>query len=678
MSLPEESPYRRLIHNLPDVLWTADERGQTVFVSPNVEELLGYGPEELYGDGGSIWPGRIHPEDREDVLRTYAALFRERAIFSVEYRMQRKDGTWIWIHDRSMSTYEKDGVLYADGMISDVSERRRREHMREVGRSVAEALAFSTSLGEAVARILGAVCQGMGWIWGAFWRVDAQARRLRCLDTYCAPGEPLEEFEAVSRRLALSPGEGLPGQVWQSREPLWIDGPATRALPRSTAALRAGLRGGFVLPVLVRGEVAAVLEFAAQERKAPDGEVQALLSSLGMQVGQFIERIRAEEALRASEHRLRGLLGGMSGAVLEVDAETRCLHVWSHDERQLGGSRAEIVGRTLVEVWGEAVGAPLADCVRRVLASGRAEIHEYHREVGTVGEAGEVGEAGGETRWFLADVSCAPPAAGAAPTAVLFVRDVTEHKRAEQASILYRQAVRAREAAIDAEEGERSRIARELHDETGQALTSVLVRLRALEDRVEGAGLRDELRALRRLTAQTLEDLGRLVHDLHPSALDQLGLVAALRHLAAEFMRTHGVAVDVHIMNRGGREDGGDGRDGRDRGPGRDESGLPAAVERTLYRMAQEALTNVARHAQASQVSIILDGRQGQVQLVIEDDGRGFDPQALEHSAGGGMGLRGMRERITLHGGAFKVESQPGRGTALFARIPLTHAETRP
>jgi PAS domain S-box-containing protein len=662
MYLPEDSPYRRLIHNLPDVLWTADERGQTVFISPNVEELLGYCPEELYGDGGSIWPGRIHPEDREDVLRTYAALFRERVAYSVEYRMQHKNGTWIWIHDRSMSTYEKNGVLYADGMFSDVSERRRRDHMREVGRSVAEALAFSTSLGEAVARILGAVCQGMGWIWGAFWRVDAQARRLRCLDTYCAPGEPLEEFEAVSRRLVLPPGEGLAGRAWQTREPLWVEEPSTVAAPlRAVAAVRAGLRGGFVLPVLVRGEVAAVLEFSTQDRKAPDGELLAMLSGLGMQIGQFIERIRAEEALRASEHRLRGLLGGMNGAVLEVDAETHCLHVWSHDERHLGGPRAEIVGRTLVDVWGEAVGAPLADCVRRVLASGRAEIHEYHREVG---------ETGGETHWFLADVSCAPPVAGAAPTAVLFVRDVTEHKQAEQASILYRQAVRAREAAIDAEEGERSRIARELHDETGQALTSLLVRLRALEDRGEGAELRDELRALRRLTAETLEDLGRLVHDLHPSALDQLGLVAALRHLAAEFIRTHGVAVDVHIVNRGVPGDGGE-------GPGEgDEPGMPAAVERTLYRMAQEALTNVARHARASQVSIILAWRQGQVQLVIEDDGHGFDPQALEYTAGGGMGLRGMRERITLHGGAFKVESHPGRGTALFARIPLTHGES--
>jgi two-component system sensor histidine kinase NreB len=502
----------------------------------------------------------------------------------------------------------------------------------------------------------------MGWVWGAFWRVDAQARRLRCLDTYCAPGEPLEEFEAVSRRLALSPGEGLPGRVWQTREPLWVDDSTTRrVLPRSQAAARGGLRGGLILPVLVRGEVAAVLEFAALEHKAPDSELLALLGNLGMQIGQFIERIRAEEALRASEHRLRGLLGSLSGAVLEVDAETRCLHVWSHDERQLGGARAEIVGRTLVEIWGEAVGAPLADRVRRVLASGRPEIHEHQRQVG---------ETDGETRWFLADVSCAPPATGTAPTVVLFVRDVTEHKQAEQASILYRQAVRAREAAIDAEEGERSRIARELHDETGQALTSVLVRLRALEDRVDGAALREELQALRRLTAMTLEDLSRLVHDLHPSALDQLGLAAALRHLAAEFMRTHGVAVDVHIVNGEAPGPGGEGREERE------ALRLPAAMERTLYRMAQEALTNVARHARATQVSIILSWRQGQVQLVIEDDGQGFDPQALEHSAGGGMGLRGMRERITLHGGAFTVESQPGRGTALFARIPLAPPES--
>ena len=122
-----EERYRSLLSNIPDVIWTTDCEGKTTFISPNVEELYGYKPEEIYRQGDRLWFGRIHPDDVEKVKEAYKALFEKGTRFDIEYRIKRKDGKWIWLHDRSIATYEKDGVMYADGLFSDITERKKAE-----------------------------------------------------------------------------------------------------------------------------------------------------------------------------------------------------------------------------------------------------------------------------------------------------------------------------------------------------------------------------------------------------------------------------------------------------------------------------------------------------------------------------------------------------------------------
>ena len=122
-----EEKYRSLIKNIPDITWTTDQKGRTVFISPNVERVYGYASEEIYEAGDRLWFGRIHPDDVERVKKNYELFFTEGKTFDVEYRIQRKDGKWIWLHDRAVATYEKDGVLYADGVFSDITERKRIE-----------------------------------------------------------------------------------------------------------------------------------------------------------------------------------------------------------------------------------------------------------------------------------------------------------------------------------------------------------------------------------------------------------------------------------------------------------------------------------------------------------------------------------------------------------------------
>jgi two-component system cell cycle sensor histidine kinase/response regulator CckA len=122
-----EQLYHSLVANIPDVVWTTDCDGKTIFISPNVQEIYGYSPKEIYNQGKRLWLERIHPEDAERVKHAYRSLFETGTRYDVEYRIKRKDGQWIWLHDRSVMTYEKNGVMYADGVFSDVTERKRTE-----------------------------------------------------------------------------------------------------------------------------------------------------------------------------------------------------------------------------------------------------------------------------------------------------------------------------------------------------------------------------------------------------------------------------------------------------------------------------------------------------------------------------------------------------------------------
>jgi signal transduction histidine kinase len=210
---------------------------------------------------------------------------------------------------------------------------------------------------------------------------------------------------------------------------------------------------------------------------------------------------------------------------------------------------------------------------------------------------------------------------------------------------------------LTAQEEERKRIARELHDDTAQALTSVLVRLRLLE---RSAAADERLRAgiteLRDLTGDTLEGVRRMAIDLRPPMLDDLGLEAALQAFVQDF--SHRWPVKAKFTS---------GRVGR----------LAPDVELVLYRIVQEALSNVAKHANASQVEARLTRRGRSLRLVIEDDGCGFDVEATMGSRGSGLGLFGMEERLALIGGSVQVESAVGRGTRISVEAPLPRSRRR-
>ncbi len=233
-------------------------------------------------------------------------------------------------------------------------------------------------------------------------------------------------------------------------------------------------------------------------------------------------------------------------------------------------------------------------------------------------------------------------------------RDITERRQAEA-------ALRDREVMkrlVEAQEAERHRIARDLHDHLGQQLTALRLKLESIRSKCnENEVLAREMEETQEYAARIDMDINYLAWELRPTELDQLGLRDALQSFVREWSNTYGITAEFHASENY-----------IDR--------LSPELETNLYRIVQEGLNNILKHAHASNVNVLLEMRGSRIVLIIEDDGNGFDPESDRRSAGGkGLGLVGMRERTALLGGTLEIESRPGEGTTVFARVPAVISE---
>jgi len=299
--------------------------------------------------------------------------------------------------------------------------------------------------------------------------------------------------------------------------------------------------------------------------------------------------------------------GSKSGAVIERRRSERIDSVMDDPEVHQEVSR-RLAART--GMW-----VPL---IAREQVIGVLEIHD---------------KEGGDARFSQDDLRLAETFASRAAVAV------------ELSQRVARDAVRR---VVEAQELERRRLARELHDETGQALTSILLGLKPLEDALADHPAHTALAGLREQVVTALQDVRRLAVELRPAVLDDFGLVPALERLTESFAEQSDVRIDFHSALG--------------------EARLPPEVETALYRVVQESLTNIVKHANARNVSVSLARRPTGVAVVIEDDGVGFDQRTVRRE---GIGLLGMRERLALIDGRLEIESRPGAGTTLVAEVPV-------
>ena len=243
----------------------------------------------------------------------------------------------------------------------------------------------------------------------------------------------------------------------------------------------------------------------------------------------------------------------------------------------------------------------------------------------------------------------------------MVVTDLSEQKRKQaeetrQAETMHRLLL---ERTFSAQEEERRRIARELHDEAGQLLTSLLVGLRTLEDSRNIADTKAKGQRLRKIAAQAIDEIGRLARGLHPTVLDDHGLGVALSRYVSEYAKTHNITVDLKLNKLDSRD-------------------IPPAVQMGLYRILQEALTNVARHSGAKAISIVFARSAAALKVAVTDNGHGFDPKSLAIASSNRLGIQGMRERAAMLGGTVSFTSK-ATGTRIVVQIPLPgHQEIQP
>lgn len=415
------------------------------------------------------------------------------------------------------------------------------------------------------------------------------------------------------------------------------------------------IRAQLAAPFVRDGRLCFVLVLQQATPRAWRADEIDLLRELAARIYLGLERARAEDARRTSEAQFRAVADLVPDLLWSADPHGGnfwCNRRW---REYLGPSR----GRTIEREWLSAVHPDDSDACRatlqRAFATGLPFVDE-HRLRG----------ASGEYRWFLVRAEPVADEQGrltqwfGAATDVheqRAVRDVLEERVRERTSELEalsaaRHQLLAR--LVTAQEDERRRIARELHDSLGQYVTGLSLALQALERSLTDGVALDRLGRLRRICGEVDRQLDRLVFDLRPMALDDHGLASAVPDYVTTWSALSSVEAECLVANLG-----------TDR--------LSPPVETTVYRIVQEALANVAKHAAAQHVSVVIQRGDDALILTIEDDGRGFqyDDARTGARALTGWGLVGIRERVTTVGGRMELESAPGQGTTLIVRIPL-------
>jgi PAS domain S-box-containing protein len=360
------------------------------------------------------------------------------------------------------------------------------------------------------------------------------------------------------------------------------------------------------------------------------------------------ERVRAQQDLARGEARLRGILDSAMDAIITVD-EKEHIVLFNRAAEQVFGCPRE-----------QAIGAPLAWFIPERFRAGH---HEHIRRFGETGTSSRrmgalrivtgLRRSGEE---FPIDASISQITENGARFYTVILRDVTERVRGEEALKRSREELRElAQAANSVREQEKSRIARELHDELAQALTALKMDVNWISDRAAKGGdepLEEKLAAMQSMLDDTVASTRRISADLRPLMLDDLGLVPAVEWLVQGFTERSGIHCELRI----------------------DETELELAepYASAVFRILQESLTNIAKHAQASRVDMSVLRRDGAVDIAVSDNGRGFSPE--DPRKPNSFGLMGLRERAYALGGDVRIESRPGHGTRIDVRIPVSEA----
>jgi len=587
-----ERRYAALVHSIDGIVWEVDAQTFRFIFVSEQAERILGYPREQWLEP-DFWVGHLHPDDREWAVDFCLRATANRTDHELEYRMIAADGRHVWLRDIITVNVLRDQTVRLRGVMVDITERKRSE------RVLAESEQQYKSLFE--------------YNTDAVYRFDLEGNFVSVNPACTAlSGYTQEELLRMSFRDVMAP-EDL-GKTIRAFERAVAGEPQNMDLAIIHKDGRRLEVNASKIPILVDGNIIGVFGVAKD----------------------ISERQRAEAALRESEERFRAqfkhipiptyLWRGIGDDLVLIDYNDAADVITQGRMVNYEGGLASDLYREVPEI---------ASDLKRCLNEHVLIEKEISYRLITTGEAKQLSVS----YVFV-------------PTDLVMVHteDITERKQAEEERL---QLVRR---LATAQEEERNRISRELHDQIGQYVPELKVRLKTL------GGLCPDndsvVKQLERLT-QLADQIGQEVHSvafqLRPTVLDDLGLDAALSHYIEQWSEHTKTVTGFHSNGFSGRR-------------------LPAEIETAIYRIAQEALTNVSKHAEAKGVSLVLTRTAESVRLIIEDNGKGFDAETMMMKASGTerrLGLLGMRERVMLVGGTLNIESTPGAGTTIYVKIPV-------
>lgn len=657
--IEHEERYRRLITRMSALVVEVDTKGTTLFINDAVSEITGFSREEVIGRN---WVDLFYSGKTNDQIDAAAAiLFSKQDLRNFVMQIRIKDGTQRTLEWNTANEYDADGRLQkivAFGV--DVSERERDAlRIQQLSRLYAAVSAANDTLlrSRTPADVYTAICRACvehsGFLLAWVGLADRQAHRIIVTDAF-GPAVGYLDGISISTDADTPMGRGPTGLAFREQRVYICNDFATdpAMAPWRENATRYGLAASIALPFYRGGRaIGAVTVYGGETNIFVPEAVKLLertVENISFALDQFEReelRQQAEVTLRISEARLRQAqaIGRIGDWVL--DLETRQLS-WSPEMFSLcerdPAAGAPALDDLLQHYSGQS-GASASEAMNRAIASGERVELELRMMLPSGADA-----------WHAVVMFPRKNGEGRVIKVQGTVQDITERRNLEEQRDA--DAVRLAELSrhvVAVQEEERRRLASELHDRTSPNLSAAMMNLGMIATDLPPQmphGLESRLADTRALLADTIAGIRDVCADLRPATLDYAGLSHALREYAEQASRRTGFSVKVAIEEPSAR--------------------LNAEAETMLFRIAQEALTNCAKHAKASAVGIELSYRNPHTVLTISDNGAGFDSSLLGQSGHRpGLGLLTMRERVEFAGGKFSLESAPGKGTRITVEI---------
>jgi PAS domain S-box-containing protein len=511
---------------------------------------------------------------------------------------------------------------------------KRLTALNRISSTVSESLELNTVLSNAINNVVDVMQADVSWI----FLLDEESNEL----TLATHRGSSEELARGVDKLKL--GEGFNGRVAQSGEPLFVEDASLDPRLTREVVSKFQLHSTLIVPISSKGKVNGTLCIAMRRHRQFLPEEVELLTAMGNQIGVAVENAHlfqqqqvTAQQLRISEERYRGLFENSSDAIFVCSTAARIISVNEACEQLTGYTRKELISTAIYELFS----SESRDRIKAIFSENLAEA-----PLGGIKDTRLTRKNGTEA--YL-ELKVSPILRKNTVIGLqVIAQDVTEERQLRRNMEYYvKQVTRA-------QEDERLRISRELHDDTAQLLATLSRSLDALvtgEKNLKKAAI-ERLQKLHEMADSALEGVRRFSQALRPSILDDLGLVPALEWLISDIEGSYGLTTKVNIAGSRRR--------------------LAPEMELTVFRIAQEVLSNIRRHAQASAVEMSLDFSADALTLIIKDNGQGFSiPQRTSDLAlSGKLGIIGMRERARLIGGTLIVQSERGAGTTVTLRIP--------